>query len=127
MGFYNLQGPRTQIDPAGEHPQGTHNRGGTKQAQATTVTAGTSVALLGAPPAGFEYSIHRMTHSFPAGVTSAAVIGFPSGFVYSEANNNFSDQANGLLCSEVLVYESFGAGGAHLSMAYDLVISQSID
>lgn len=97
MGFRNLRAPyfgslqtadggapgtqvATWLNSAGEtEPLGVALYGGTSRVTAS----GTNVAILGAPPTGFGYRLHRVVWTFSAANNNAFLNGTSSAFSYA--------------------------------------------
>lgn len=126
MGFANLQGPRTIVDPAGEHPLDIAGVGGLFGLQAASVPTGTPTALLAAPPAGFMWRLHTMTTFSLTNNAEATLIcnGVNIGACAGGVTPAF--HLAGQLVSNAVTCFQNGTGACSFSLTYDMVIGQKI-
>jgi hypothetical protein len=100
--------------------------GGASRITATTTT---SVAVLGAPPAGFVYRLQRVAYTVGAGAFGG-LFGASSSFPYSVLNSATpplgADNCMGQLASEGLTLIAGGGVSISLAVTYDLVTTPSI-
>lgn len=116
--------PATQITGPTGLALSTYQVGGAKRASVILASAGTA-SILGAPPAGFQYRLQRLTSS--NGAVNSALFGVTSGAVYGSAGPApaaASDNLDGLLASEAL--EVVTGGGVTAYLFYDLIPVQTL-
>lgn len=109
------------VTPPGQ-PISNFPVGGLQKVSATRASAGTAV-LLGAPPAGMAYRLHRIVWNVGTGVFGV-VIGHTSAFEYSVLNSAVpplgADNMDGQLVIEALDF-TMGGGAGTVYCTYDLV------
>ena len=115
------QSPVTSTPPG--QPISDYPLGGLSQVSASA--AGVTLPLLGAPPAGMAYRLHRATWIFGATGVTGEIRGHTSGFFYAlcqpAAGFTNPDTMNGQLCTEALDLFGIGAAAAQVFLSYDTV------
>lgn len=123
--------PDTNASPAStvsQSPGSSLNvllQGGALLVSATNASA-TTVALLGTPPPGDNYSLHNATFELGSGATAVKIVGNATGFIYAESDNaaDIFRPLMGQIVNESLNLVTVGGGGS-VWLSYDLVAPPS--